>query len=193
MDSYNTKETVCNGTFRTLKKVKKCPLSEIEFAIRSELKNCNIYPSCQGKPLVYHCTIFENILIEVCAPRVNITGSYCTMYERGLGRVVEDYFTSCSCPFKYNSDKSSEFSECRYTILTNQPIKDDAGNETVSTNKSQSKIAQTPREQNNHYLNSATDVTAQWIVLISGGAAVAVFANDVHRVIIISDQHRMSL
>lgn len=36
-------------------------------------------------------------------------------------------------------------SECRYTILTNQPIKDDAGNETVSTNKSQSKIAQTPR------------------------------------------------
>lgn len=39
-------------------------------------------------------------------------------------------------------------SECRHTILTtlpNQPINDDAGNETISTNKNQSKIAQKPR------------------------------------------------
>lgn len=36
-------------------------------------------------------------------------GHCCTQFDEGVGRVIEDYSTSCSeCPFKYHSNDSSK-------------------------------------------------------------------------------------
>lgn len=38
-----------------------------------------------------------------------ILGHCCTQFDEGVGRVIEDYSTSCyECPFKYHSNDSSK-------------------------------------------------------------------------------------
>lgn len=114
-----TKEDICNHSKNTLEKVSTCPGNDTAFKMRSERKACHSYPTCQDKQLVYHCTRYEEGLVEVCAPRSNITGKCCTYFERGLGKVMEDNTKNCSeCPFKYNSDESSKFSECVEPVKT---------------------------------------------------------------------------
>lgn len=64
----------CLESKKTLEKVSTCPTNDNAFKERSEKKNCNIFPTCAGKPLFYHCVISEGMLVEVCAPRTLITG-----------------------------------------------------------------------------------------------------------------------
>lgn len=91
----------------------QCPDTDILFQERSRRKNCENYPQCTGEPLVYHCVRFREELVEVCAPRGLITGFCCALFDEGLGRVVEDYFHPCSgCPFVYQSDDASTYSNC---------------------------------------------------------------------------------
>lgn len=51
-----------------------CPKSKIDYQKRSQNMSCESYPLCLGEPLVYHCVILEEELVEVCAPRNQITG-----------------------------------------------------------------------------------------------------------------------
>lgn len=45
-----------------------------------------------------------------------LTGKCCTMYEDGIGQVIEDYKRECSeCPFKYQSNDSIK---CKTTLNT---------------------------------------------------------------------------
>lgn len=70
---------MCNYSINTLEKVSSCPGKDATIKERSERKACHFRPYCQGKPLVYHCTRYKEWLVEVCAPRVNITGKCLTM------------------------------------------------------------------------------------------------------------------
>lgn len=106
-----TKKDVCNGTVFSF--VEMCPESEKDYQERSEKISCESYPPCLGKPLVYHCVRLEVELVEVCAPRNQIIGRCCPVYDRRLGRVREDYNSPCSeCPFKYQSDDTVKYVSC---------------------------------------------------------------------------------
>lgn len=108
-----TKKDVCNGTVLSLKKVNYCPKNKIQHQERSQNMPCESYPLCLGEPLVYHCVILEEGLVEVCAPRNQITGRCCAVFDRRLGRVREDYSLPCSeCPFKYQSDDYTKYVSC---------------------------------------------------------------------------------
>lgn len=108
-----TEEDICFETNNTLEFVNQCPDSDVLFQERSRRKNCKSYPQCTGEPLVYHCVRFREELVEVCAPRGLITGFCCALFDEGVGRVVEDYFHLCSdCPFVYQSDYASKYSNC---------------------------------------------------------------------------------
>lgn len=56
--------------------VEKCPTNATIFQERSAKKTCDLYPSCSGIPLVYHCVSYKEGLAEVCAPRDQITGMF---------------------------------------------------------------------------------------------------------------------
>lgn len=108
-----TKSDICNGTSATLEPVERCPINEADIQGRLLDKKCSTYPHCQGEPLVYHCVRYEDKLVEVCAPRGLITGNCCAVFNKGVGRVVEDYNKPCSeCPFKYQSADSIKYNTC---------------------------------------------------------------------------------
>lgn len=66
---------VCNGTvFFSLKGVNSSSKSKTDYQERSQSMSCESYPLCLGEPLVYHCVRLEEELVEVCAPRNQITG-----------------------------------------------------------------------------------------------------------------------
>uniref|UniRef100_A0A8W8JJG0 Uncharacterized protein n=1 Tax=Magallana gigas TaxID=29159 RepID=A0A8W8JJG0_MAGGI len=123
-----TQEEICHGTNITINVVQKCPENAKTVQMRIIERKCYQYPKCDGEVLVYHCTRFLNNLIEVCSPNGLITGHCCTQFDEGVGRVIEDYSTSCSeCPFKYHSNDSSKFSSCIESIQrtsTKSPIKE---------------------------------------------------------------------
>lgn len=56
--------------------VEQCPTNATIFQERSAKKTCDLYPSCSGIPLVYHCVSYKEGLAEVCAPRDQITGMF---------------------------------------------------------------------------------------------------------------------
>lgn len=66
---------MCNGTKETIKIVKSCPHDRVVLHERSQKKMCNSFQPCLGEPLVFHCIRFKDKLIEVCAPRTDITGN----------------------------------------------------------------------------------------------------------------------
>lgn len=108
-----TKSDICHGTFATLEPVENCPRNETDIERRSRGKKCGTYSQCQEDPLVYHCVRYEDRLVEVCAPKGLITGNCCAVFNRGVGRVVEDYNKPCSeCPFKYQSADSIRYNTC---------------------------------------------------------------------------------
>nr|XP_034318320.1 uncharacterized protein LOC105330893 isoform X1 [Crassostrea gigas] len=109
---------ICNGTNATIIKVDYCPNNKIQLKRRSKMKMCNNFPNCMGEPLVYHCVRYKNDIVEVCAPRSIIRGNCCTLYDAGLGRVVEDFGRQCpECPFQYQSDDFIENSTCLETSV----------------------------------------------------------------------------
>uniref|UniRef100_K1QDB1 Uncharacterized protein n=1 Tax=Magallana gigas TaxID=29159 RepID=K1QDB1_MAGGI len=56
---------------------------------------------------------YKEGLAEVCAPRDQITGFCCALYDEGVGRVVEDYTRPCSnCSFRYPSDNIVKYPQC---------------------------------------------------------------------------------
>lgn len=108
-----TKSDICHGTFATLEPVENCPKNETDKEGRSREKMCDTYSPCKEDPLVYHCVRYEDRLVEVCAPSGLITGNCCAVFNRGVGRVVEDYNKPCSeCPFKYQSADSIRYTTC---------------------------------------------------------------------------------
>lgn len=108
-----TKSDICHGTFATLETVERCPRNATDIERRSRGKKCDINSPCQEDPSVYHCVRYEDRLVEVCAPRGLITGNCCAVFNRGVGRVVEDYNKPCSeCPFKYQSADSVRYNTC---------------------------------------------------------------------------------
>lgn len=108
-----TKSDICHGTFATLEPVENCPRNETDIEGRSREKKCDTYSPCKEDPLVYHCVRYEDRLVEVCAPRRLITGNCCVVFNRGVGRVVEDYNKLCAeCPFKYQSADSIRYKTC---------------------------------------------------------------------------------
>lgn len=111
-----SKEEVCHEANATLAIVPSCPENDIMYQKRSKRKMCESYPKCLGEPLVYHCVRSKESLVEVCAPNGPIVGSCCAVFDRGVGRVVEDYSSICiECPFKYQSVDCRNYSSCRKT------------------------------------------------------------------------------
>lgn len=111
-----TKGDICHETHKTLEFVTMCPDTEQLRLKQSLKKKCDIFPACNGEPLVYHCVRNKERLAEVCAPRHVITGKCCALYDDGLGRVVEDYNRPCSeCSFRYQSDDALNYPKCLKT------------------------------------------------------------------------------
>lgn len=112
-----TKEDICSETNNTLEEVNACPENESALNKRSQAKMCETYPKCQGETLFYHCVrINEHTLVEVCAPNHTVIGKHCPVFEKGLGRVVDDYNSYCSkCPTGYDSYHAPIYSECVQT------------------------------------------------------------------------------
>lgn len=129
-----TEDDTCLESKKTLEKVSTCPTNDNAFKERSEKKTCNIFPTCAGKPLFYHCVISEGMLVEVCAPRTLITGMCCPFYHEKLGRVIEDFNNLCNeCPFQYTSDQSVNNSECVKTGKYDLSEQTTNNNQTVSS------------------------------------------------------------
>lgn len=104
-----TNADICNTAKKTLNTITTCSSS----ITSSKTTMCSNQPSCNGEPLVYHCVRYKLGFAEVCAPRYNITGYCCTMFDEGVGRVVEDFSRPCSdCSFKYPSDESVKYEQC---------------------------------------------------------------------------------
>lgn len=108
-----SEDKVCHETNTTVAKVLSCPENETILNERSEKKMCKKYPKCHGEPLVYHCVRSKGNFVEVCAPRRQIVGSCCAVFDVGIGLVIEDYKRPCEeCPFKYQSDGCLKYSTC---------------------------------------------------------------------------------
>lgn len=108
-----SKEQVCHGTNTTLGVVERCPENDTMVQESSKKKMCEKYPKCLGEPLVYHCVRTKDNLVEVCAPSDPIVGSCCSVFDMGIGRVVEDYTSLCTeCPFLYQSNDFLNCSAC---------------------------------------------------------------------------------
>lgn len=108
-----SEEQVCHGTNTTLSIVESCPNNYTMFQESSKKKMCEKYPKCLGEPLVYHCVRTKDNLVEVCAPSDPIVGSCCSVFDMGIGRVVEDYTSPCAeCPFVYQSNDFLNCSTC---------------------------------------------------------------------------------
>lgn len=60
---------ICHDTQQTVQQVATCPENDKSYLERSISKQCDNYPPCMGKPLVYHCIKYEGDLVEVCSPR----------------------------------------------------------------------------------------------------------------------------
>lgn len=116
-----TEDDICHESKSTIEKVDFCPESSEAHNKRSIKKNCSRYQTCSGNQLVYHCVMNGGGLVEVCAPRSQITGRFCPYYEKGLGRVIEDLRIRCTlCPFRYLSDEYFQNSECVPASVTNE-------------------------------------------------------------------------
>lgn len=108
-----TEEDVCKETNKTIERLENFPVSYTIFQERMQQKKCDNLPKCNGEVLVYHCVRYKDDLVEVCAPRRLITGSYCAVFDIGIGRVIEDFSRPCSeCPFKYPSADAMNYSSC---------------------------------------------------------------------------------
>lgn len=108
----------CHGVQATLEKVLTCPENDAIILERVSRKKCDSLPHCQKEPLVYHCVRFEGKLVEVCSPKRQIPGHYCTVLEEGIGRVTVDLFNPCpECPCIYSSDESLKYSTCVQTTM----------------------------------------------------------------------------
>lgn len=108
-----TEDDICHETIKTLKEVPNCPTHYEDFKNRSIEMNCKRFPGCKGQKFFYHCVMSEDKFVEVCAPRSFITGQCCALYDKGLGRIVEDYNRLCAeCPVQYESDDYEKTSSC---------------------------------------------------------------------------------
>eukprot|EP00105_Crassostrea_gigas_P022630 XP_011442218.1 PREDICTED: uncharacterized protein LOC105338688 [Crassostrea gigas] len=124
-----SEDDICLESRKTVAKASDCPTDIETMKERSKNKNCSRYPTCVGKPLAYHCVISNRILVEVCAPRNQITGRCCPMYNEELGMVIEDYKRPCSkCPFQYQSDDFNNSKECLrdQTLTDSRNISEDS-------------------------------------------------------------------
>lgn len=112
-------DQVCNETNADLVIVNSCPNNKITFEKRSNEKQCETKPNCLGERLVYHCVKCKDNLVEVCAPSSPIIGRCCAVFDRGVGRVVEDFSSPCTdCPFKYQSPNCFSYDTCVKTKKT---------------------------------------------------------------------------
>lgn len=108
-----TEEDICQGTEKTLVRVSACPTNSTMFSERSHKKNCDNFPKCMEQQLAYHCVKFKEHFVEVCAPKSYIRGRCCAQYDRGLGRVIEDFKKRCrKCPVQYFSNDYEQAALC---------------------------------------------------------------------------------
>lgn len=156
-----SKEEVCHEANATLVTVQSCPENDIIYQERSKGKMCEAYPKCLGEPLVYHCVRSKESLVEVCAPNGPIVGSCCAVFDRWVGRVIEDCSSICiECPFMYQSVDCHRYSSCLKTnYYLNKSI-----NQTTPT-YSTSHHADTVSKQNLEYRTENTSQKLQIITL----------------------------
>lgn len=108
-----TEEDICHGTEQTLVIVSACPTNSTMFSERSHKKNCDNFPKCMEQQLAYHCVKLKEDFVEVCAPKSYIRGRCCALYDRGLGRVIEDFKKRCDeCPVQYLSNDYEQAALC---------------------------------------------------------------------------------
>lgn len=67
-------DDICPESNKTRVEVSRCPESIQSINDSSKKKNCGNYQKCTGQQLVYHCMIFKERFVEVCAPRTYIIG-----------------------------------------------------------------------------------------------------------------------
>nr|XP_022286769.1 uncharacterized protein LOC111099673 isoform X2 [Crassostrea virginica] len=129
--NINVLENVCNASLITLELVEYCPRNSTSLQNRLISKKCSDFSSCNNERLVYHCVRSEDSLVEVCAPEGHIIGHTCPLFDRGLGRVIEDFNTPCKeCPFHYRSNMSFMYAECgNHTFKVNVTVDVDKGND----------------------------------------------------------------
>lgn len=117
-----TKADICNKTSDTVEPVQDFPKNSTVFNEQTRKKNCESLPKCNGKPLVYHCVRSNERIVEVCSPIRVIKGGYCAVFDKGIGRVIEDFSKPCKeCPFKYQSADSVKYSSCFKLEATQTP------------------------------------------------------------------------
>lgn len=118
-----TEDDICFESQKTVNEgVERCPDNIDGFKERSNIKNCSKYEPCTGHKLQYHCVFdaYKGIGVEVCAPLSIITGRCCASYDKGLGRVIENYNRPClQCPFQYQSN-CFNYSECVWKSKPNE-------------------------------------------------------------------------
>nr|XP_034331408.1 uncharacterized protein LOC117690809 isoform X2 [Crassostrea gigas] len=108
-----TKDDICYETRKTAVTVQAFPKNLTIFEERTREKKCDSFPRCNEEPLVYHCVRSKDGIVEVCAPRRVIKGNYCAVFDKGIGRVVEDFSRPCpECPFKYQSADFVNYPAC---------------------------------------------------------------------------------
>lgn len=111
-----TEKDICHESEKTLVKVYACPTNSTMFTERSHKKNCDIFPKCMRQQLVYHCVKFEEQFVEVCALISYIRGYCCALYDKGLGRVIEDFNRRCpECDVQYLSNNYEQAAICEGT------------------------------------------------------------------------------
>ncbi|XP_056014207.1 uncharacterized protein LOC125674995 [Ostrea edulis] len=118
-------EEFCGESQTTVSRVSKCPTTKSTWEERALRKSCSSIPHTCSGDLSYHCLInpWQNITLEVCAPRVKIPSGHCAEYSSLGGRVQEYYERSCSsCVSDYLSTDAYQYDECykavydRFTI-----------------------------------------------------------------------------
>ncbi|XP_062602578.1 uncharacterized protein LOC134264293 [Saccostrea cucullata] len=131
---YIFKTQLCREANASLKYVQRCPRSRMEYRQRSLIKGCSAIPyeSCSMGPFEYHCVPDHERrrLLEVCAPKVLITGRHCSQFNVGIGQVIEDIKKCDICPFNYDSTEG--FKYCVHFQTTIKPPADVNTSEVLS-------------------------------------------------------------
>lgn len=66
---------MCHETSKTIEMVGQCPINTTIFQERSLQKMCQLYPSCSGMPLVYHCVNYKDGKLQNAVTK-NMKGVY---------------------------------------------------------------------------------------------------------------------
>lgn len=105
---------------KTVKSVKSCPTTYVEWNKAAVMKNCSAYDYMCNGTYMYHCLpdTHNNELFEVCAERMFIHLGSCAGFSLSALKIISNYNTNCSvfpnnpCPISYSSTKAFKYPGC---------------------------------------------------------------------------------